>query len=66
MSQTHPSSFPGLGYEEPQASAIGRLATWTVFVVMVLGAWGAVALSTGWLLTAAEGVSFLIALQMHR
>jgi hypothetical protein len=32
---------------------------------MVLGAWGAVALSKGWLLMVAEGISFLIALPAY-
>ncbi|HBJ72680.1 MAG TPA: hypothetical protein DDY88_02960 [Actinobacteria bacterium] len=58
-------AFPGLGYEPPQSTALGRRATWAVFILMVAGAWGAVALERGWLLTAAEGVSFLIALPTY-
>ena len=65
MAQQHPASFPGLGYETAQKSLVGLWATWMVCALMVLGAWGAVALSTGWLLAAAEGLSFLIALPTY-
>lgn len=55
----------GLGYEEPRATLLGRTATWVVFVLMTAGAWAAVGLQEGWLLTAAEGISFLIALPTY-
>jgi len=61
--KTHP--IAGLGYEEPRQTSLGRIATWSVFGIMVVGAWGAVALESGWLLTAAEGLSFLIALPTY-
>ena len=63
MRKTHP--IAGLGYEEPRQTSLGRIATWSVFGIMVVGAWGAVALESGWLLTAAEGLSFLIALPTY-
>lgn len=63
MQESHP--LAGLGYEEPSQTSLGRIATWAVFSIMVVGAWGAVALETGWLLTAAEGLSFLIALPTY-
>jgi len=65
MHRTHKPAFPGLGYEEPHSSSLGRIATWLVFLLMTFGAIGAVALSSGWLLTAAEGISFLIALPSY-
>lgn len=55
-------ALPGLGYETAEVTAVARFATWTVLLVMVLGALGSVALARGWLLTAAEAISFLIAL----
>jgi len=65
MHDTHASAIPGLGYEEPRQSSLGSIATWAVFILMAVGAWGAVALSAGWMLTAAEGASFLIALPTY-
>ncbi len=65
MQHTHKPAFPGLGYEEPHETSVGRIATWLVFLLMSCGAIGAVALSSGWLLTAAEGISFLIALPTY-
>ena len=50
------SIVPGLGFEPSTPSTLGRVATWIVFVVMCVGAWGSVAFEAGYLLTAAEGV----------
>ncbi|MDO8731303.1 MAG: hypothetical protein Q7L55_01820 [Actinomycetota bacterium] len=65
MHQDHQTAFPGLGYETARTTSLGRIATWVVFALMAVGAWAAVALNTGWLLTAAEGLSFLIALPTY-
>lgn len=56
---------PGPGFEPSTPSTLGRVATWIVFVVMCVGAWGSVAFEAGYLLTAAEGVAFLVALPTY-
>lgn len=65
MSGARPPVLPGLGYEEPRQTSLGRVATGLVFAVMTVGAFTAVAFETGWLLSAAEGLSFLLVLPAY-
>ena len=61
----HHVTLPGLGYEQPRSSTMGTVVAWVVFVFMVAGATAAVGLEAGWLLTAAEGLSFLLVLPTY-
>lgn len=65
MADDRRTIISGLGYEQPTFTPLGRAATWAAFAVMVAGAWGSVALQSGYLLTVAEAVAFLVALPTY-
>jgi len=65
MSGVRGPVLPGLGYEEPSPTSLGQDATWIVFAVMTVGTFSAVAFEAGWLLSAAEGLSFLVVLPAY-